>query len=152
MRKVNKKNSGQGLIEMMVAIMVLVSIATGLLVAVTVALKNVEFAKKKAIASICAQEAIEQARIERDSRVWKDDTSDDFYNFVEESGGLWALLEGYDWEAGEPTEPNYQDVFKRRVHFEETGEDLVQVTAICEWTDSSGTHQSQEITYLSKWK
>ena len=147
-----KNSEGQGLMEVLIAITVLMVVATGLLMAVTVSIKNVEFAKKKSIASICVQEGLEQSRYERENRVFRDDTTSDFYHFVEGvAEGRWYLDEALDWETTEPSTPNYQETFIRSVRFEEES-GMVKATAVCAWTDSSGTHQSQAITYFSDWK
>ncbi len=147
-----KKTEGQGLIEVLVAITTLTVVAAGLLVAVTVSLRNVEFAKKKALASICVQGAIEEVRYERDTSVWQDESEEDFYNFVENGiDGWWAFSEDLEWAAGEPALPNYQSLFKRKVHFQDVS-GMVQVMAICSWTDGSREHKSKVITNFSEWK
>ena len=146
----NDESLGQGLIEMVVAIAVLVVIATGLLVAVTVAMRNTDFARKKMQANNCASEAIEQVRYERQERVWNDGTENDFYTFFVGDGGekTKGLTNDFSWE--EPTEGNDGE-FTREVKFEDSS-GMVQVTAFCSWTDGSGQHESHVVTYVSNWQ
>jgi type II secretory pathway pseudopilin PulG len=140
----NDESLGQGMIEMVVAIAVLVVIATGLLVAVTVAMRNADFARKKMQANNCASEAIEQVRYERQKMVWND-----FYLFfVGVVGKTKGLTDDFSWE--EPTEGNDGE-FTREVKFEDSS-GMVQVTAVCSWTDGSGQHESHVVTYFSNWQ
>lgn len=125
---------GQSLVEVMVAVAILVLVATGLIFGITVAINNANFAKNQARATKYAQEGMEKIRAHRDQNDW-----DTFKaNCLAESIILGAVDSPFTREIKECRE--------------ETGE-RVKVTVRVYWQGTSGKiHQSELTSYFTKWQ
>lgn len=133
---------GQSLGEVVVALGVAVLMAAGLLVGMTVSLRNTESARTRSQAVKFAQEAIEAVRQLRDS---------DWAEFRGRSG-LWCLSESGDWSQASVC-PKLATIFTRGVQFSwNNGEARMDVTATVSWNDGNTTHTSELTTFFTQWK
>lgn len=146
--------NGQSLLEVLVALAVALLVILALVRATIVAIRNADFAKKQAQASSYAQEGMENIRAYRDASwtiFWgaADGNNHGFSGATPSSGACPS-----------PTNPNISGTpFTRCSKLEKVdldpdiaGVDSVKATVTVFWIDSSGTHQSQQISYFSKWK
>ena len=94
---------------------------------------NSQFAKNKSLAGKYVQEGLERARALRDQ------------------SADWETFRGtYDGDVSiTPAPPS---PFVRTATFADDGTDKKRVTVTVSWTDSKGTHETQGITYLTKWE
>lgn len=147
----HRASRGQSLLEVLVALAVALLVILALVRATTVAIRNADFAKKQAQASSYAQGGMENIRAYRDAS-WT--------NFWVAADGNNHGLSGAvpSGACPSPTIPNLPP-FTRCSKLEKVdldpdiaGVDSVKATVTVFWIDSSGTHQSQQISYFSKWK
>lgn len=117
-------SKGQTLLEVILAIGVAALVLIGLTRAVTVALRNAQFAKKQALATQYAQEGMEKVRAYRDQTDWTIFTSN------------------CDPGIGSPAG------FSRSVNCSVSGGDRVEVTVTVSWD----SHKAEIVSFLTKWK
>jgi len=126
-----KKNQGQSLVEMVVAIAIVMIIIVSLVAVATVSVRNANFSRNQALATKYAQEGIEEARRLRDE------------------GGNSFFVDN-------PLGCNFADMpaegFSRQRTCNFDGEKTVTVTVLVSWTDAKGTHKSELTTRLTNWK
>lgn len=124
--------NGQSLIEVLVSMTVAILVITGLVGAVLVAVRNTQFAKNQSLATKYAQEGMENTRQLRDTD--------------------WAVFWGKRGTIDEENPiPNTR--FVKRITFEDISggnNDKMKVTVTVSWTDSSGIHKSELISYFTK--
>ncbi len=125
-----KKNDGQSLIEMIVAIAVVLIVVVALVAITTVSIRNANFSRNQALATKYAQEGIEKVRAYRDQTDWATFTGN-----CQAPPGLTA-----------PPSP-----FTRTITCPGNG-DTREVKVVVSWTDAQGPHKSELTTYLTKWK
>jgi Tfp pilus assembly protein PilV len=130
-----KNNSGQTLIEVLLAVAVLIIFLVSMVSVVTHSIANSEFAKNKSLASKYVEEGLEKARAARDQSV-------DWQTFRTTYNGDVTIS---------PAPPS---PFVRTATFTDDELDpdnkkriVVKVT----WTDAKGDHVTQGITYLTRW-
>jgi len=136
MRK--KKNSGQSLLEMVVALGIVILVILGLVAVTTVAVRNASFSRNQALATKYGQEAIEKIRSFREEETWE--------TFVGEceTFDLGLAPAGFS--------------LSRDCYFPGTLDNCTNQHDICEvkvsvsWTDSRGVHKSELTTRLTKKK
>lgn len=128
-----KNQSGQTLVEMVVAIGVLVIVVVALLSVTTVSIRNASFSRDQALATKYAQEAVETVRSYRDQNSW----SDFAYDCTTANCG--PILSG----APSP--------FTLACNCTCAGESC-EVTVSVSWTDVKGNHKSELKTRLTNWK
>ncbi len=126
------KKNGQSLLEAIVALAVAMLVILALVWVTTVSIRNADFAKKQSQAVAYAQEGMEKVRAYRDQNNW--DT------FTTNCGN--ASQMGF---------PALSSPFTRSVSCEDAGSDKRKVIVIVSWTDSAGTHKSEQISYFTKW-
>ena len=167
-KKFSDSNSGQTLIEALVAIAIGVVVLTALTSASLVAMSASGHAKNKVLASRYTQEAQEWIRFRRDQEGW-----DDFYTNL---GGLPATFciptidydlisqsyykLGYDqFKSSVCTDQTEKldNFFFRNAYFVVSEADQVKVSVITKWPGSQcpGSdfcNESISETYLSKWQ
>jgi len=126
-----KKNQGQSLIEMVVAIGVVMIIIVALVAVATISVRNANFSRNQSLATKYAQEGIEEARRLRDE-------------------------EGNNFFIDNPSGCNITDTpaegFSRQRTCSFDGDKTMTVTVVVSWTDAKGTHKSELTTRLTKWK
>jgi len=124
-----KKNNGQSLVEMVVAVGILVLVILALVALTTVSIHNASFSRNQALATKYAQEWIEEARKLRDTQ-----PESDF--FVDKSCSASDVV----------------GIFTRTRTCKLIDENTMEVKVIVSWADAKGTHKSELTTYLTKWK
>ena len=139
MDKLNKKNSGQSLVELIVAVSVSALILVALLSGVIMALHSAQLAKKKTQAMGKAQEVVEWLRGEKE-KSWAEfaiHNGQYCFNDLTFMSGLCAETDS--------------DGFTREANLSfNDEEDKVIINVIVFWTDNHGEHQENLTTYLTK--
>ncbi|MFZ5845377.1 MAG: hypothetical protein ACOY0S_02810 [Patescibacteria group bacterium] len=138
------KTAGQSLIEVVVAVGVVVILATGLIVATTSALKSSQFARTKSLAIRYAQEGMELTRRLRNSG----------WAVFSTRSGLWCLDKAGNWTQAAPScAVNVDNLFTRGVTFNWNSlSERMEVTVNVAWSDAGSTHDTQLVTYFTQWK
>jgi len=136
------RRDGQSLLEALVALAVAMLVILALVWVTTVSVRNADFAKKQAQAAKYAQEGMENMRTFRD-KGWN--------GFWIAADGAIHGLSGPTPSGSCPSTPNLANTFIRCVKLEQTGTDKVKATVTVSWTDSTGTHKSEQISYFTKW-
>lgn len=141
-RKLNFE-SGQTLIEVVVALMVTVLIIVALLAATTVAVRNSQSAQNQALSTKYAQEGMEYLRALRDK--YPGQTNGQFF-FVYPGNSCISL-----------SSDNPTPVFTRTFRCENATPvpgpvTKIKATVTVTWTDSKGTHKSEQVSYFTKWQ
>jgi len=127
-----KKNQGQSLIETVVAMAVVVIVILALVAVTTVSVRNASFSRNQALATKYAQEAIEKVRASREQNTWENFK----INCSSVISGI-ILPSPFSFYSGTGCT---------------CGSDSCDVKIIVSWTDAKGTHKSELITRLTKWK
>lgn len=125
------KKNGQSLLEAIVALAVAMLVILALVWVTTVSIRNADFAKKQSQAASYAQEGMEKVRAYRDQNNW--------IVFTTNCGNAAQM--------GFPVLTS----FARSVSCEDAGSDKRKVIVTVSWTDSAGTHKSEQISYFTKW-
>lgn len=130
-----RKNSGQSLVEVLVAMTVILMVIVGIIVATVYATRNSDFSKNQALATKLAQEKMEQVRSDRDQ------DPDAFF-----------ILSSSE------TEPPIIGIFTRQTTYSPAtcpGDDCgkkTEVKVTVSWTDQTGTHQANQSSIFTKWQ
>ncbi len=146
-----RKEKGQTLLEVLVALAVVVLVIVALIKATTYSLKGSDFSKTQALATRYAQEAIEWTRAERD-KSW-----DNLADRSSADGSTYCLT-SLSWPgAGGCSESGFLEAdnrFKREVVLKNVGGEgnRIEVRVEVSWQDASGEHHSRLETYLSNWR
>ena len=130
-----KKNDGQSLIEMVVAIAVVVIVILALVAITTTSIRNAAFSRNQALATKYAQEWIEQARGLRDSQ-----SESSFFVVNNTSCNISSGTAG---------------IFNRTRTCSlvvDGDKKTMTVVVTVSWTDAQGTHKSELTTRLTNWK
>ena len=154
-----RREKGQSLIEVMIAVTVGILVVTALTFATIFSLRNANFAKSSAQATKLAQEGIEKVRTLRD----RDGAVN--YPGASKFSDLWAItfsclgdincyfylnvggtLTGGSAISFETIPPN----FKRQFQIEDAGSEQKRVTSLVRWTDFAGDHESKLVTIFRK--
>ena len=125
-----KKNQGQSLVEMVIAIGVVLIVIVALVAVTTISVRNASFSRNQVLATRYAQEAIEKIREYRASVDWNTFTLNC---------------------QNPPNLSSISSFFSRTITCEDNG-DSRKITVTILWTDAKGTHKSELITRLTKWK
>jgi len=127
-----KKDSGQSLVEMVIAIGVVLIIIVTLVAVTTISVRNASFSRNQSLATKYAQETIEKVRAYREQNSWED-----FKGNCSKVISEISLPSPFSFYSG--TECVCED-------------DSCDVRVIVSWTDNKGTHKSELTTRLTKWK
>ena len=135
--KKEPKSQGQTLIEMLLAVSIAALVLIGLTKAVVIGLRNARFAKNQSLATQYAQETMEKIRVERDQNNWNGFKSNCTF-------GLSPL-----------SDSNFIRDLQCECYIDEnpTGDcsnvdvNKMKVTVTISW----GSHQSELISYFTKW-
>lgn len=120
-------DSGQSIIEVIVALSLVLVVIVGLVTVTTRSIKNSSFARDQRIATKYAQESLEN------NRKLKEDDPNTFWQ-----------------KTGVETETLGR--FTRTITYFSTDANTMQITVLVTWQDSQGEHQSSLETSLTKWK
>jgi len=126
--KVIKKESGQSLLEMLIALAVMVLVILALVVVTTISVRNADFSRRQILATQYAQASIEEARSLRETQ-----PKDTFFS------------------SGSCTGTDLVSTFSRTRTCTFDGDKTMTVAVVVTWTDAKGDHQSQLTTRLTKW-
>lgn len=128
-----KNRSGLSLLEVIISLAVSIILISGFVSAVTISIRNSQFAKNQTLATKFAQEAMEKIRGYRDQNTWATFTSG---------------CTGYN-----PGTVPAQ--FTRIKTCSLLDPNKMQVTVTVAWTDPTGSHKSELTSYFSNqslWK
>jgi len=124
--KFKNNNSGQSIIEVLIALSLVVIVTVGLIIVTTNSIKNSSFARDQRTATKYAQESLENAR-----------------QLKEEDPNAFWLKSG--------TETETLGQFTREItYFLNAGDDTMQINVTVTWQDNQGEHQSSLETALTK--
>lgn len=139
-----EKESGQTLIEVMAALTVTVLIIVALLAATTIAVRNSQFAQNQALSTKYAQEGMEFLRVLRDK--YPGQTAGQFFAYP-------VNLQCMGLPSDTPT-PVFTRTFACENATPAPGNPVTKVkaTVTVTWTDSKGTHKSEQVSYFTKWQ
>ncbi len=149
MKPVHRTNSGQSLVEMVVAIGVVTMLVTGIIVATTMSLRVAGRGQAKSRAVKYTQEALELVRAIR-NRGW-----DNFITY----DGLWCLTKDGTWSKSldnATCNPNVDTIYTRSVRFSLGTSatvppyDVMTVVATVAWADPVERQVVLETT-LTQW-
>lgn len=150
-----KINKGSSLIEVLLALSVMLLVILALLRVVISSVKSNDSSKQKAVAATYSQEGIEYLRAMRDagwsSFLLKSPSTGSVYRL----GALPATPSLGDLVAlpcDETTSANIDSLYTRCVTLKEVELNKIQANVIVYWKDSIGVHNSEVISYLTKWK
>lgn len=132
MRNYLKNEKGQGLLEVVIAIAVMIIIATALISVVAKSIDNSTFSKNKAKATSLAQKSMEEARDLRDQNQTVFFTADYALNTCTETitSGMFEVVRTCSYDEDE----------------------TVDLEIIASWTDSKGDHETKINTQLTNWR
>lgn len=151
------KNAGQTLIEVIIAIGLVVLVLLTLVSALTLAVRNNQFAKDQVLARNRSREALEWLRSMRDQMGF-----DAFYSMVQSDSPpvVYCLATLPSTTAGAialgnqvclPTDLVSGTKYVRSMTLTTPSVDEVDATVAVTWTDGGKTHQSQSTLYLKRW-
>jgi len=128
-------NSGQTIIEILIAIGVGALVLTAISASAVITISNAQYAQRKTEALKYLQQGVENVRIDRDTNTWID--------FISLS-----------WPPETKTSAN--QTFTITTSVEDDPEDPEnenkrQVTVTVSWDDARGTHEVSSVTKLSQW-
>ena len=123
MRNCLKNEKGQGLLEVVIALGVMIIIATALVGVVAKSIDNSTFSRNKAKASSLAQKSMEEARDLRD----QDQTA-----FFTNTDSVCDL-----------TPPTVDGIFTIERECDLESEDVVNLGITASWTDNKGKHETK---------
>lgn len=127
--KRQKSNTGQSMIEVVVALSLVVLVILGLVKVSVNSINNAAFARDQRAATQYAQEGLESARQCKE----------------ENEIAFWSL------SCPELTAPS-NTKFTRQITYTQIEEGKIQIEVVVSWTDSKGEHQSNLTSYLTKWE
>lgn len=127
--KRQKSNTGQSMIEVVVALSLVVLVILGLVKVSVNSINNTAFARDQRAATQYAQEGLESARQCKE----------------ENEIAFWSL------SCPELTAPS-DTKFTRQITYTQIEEGKIQIEVVVSWTDSKGEHQSNLTSYLTKWE
>lgn len=148
MRCIKKQNSGQSLVEVVVAVGMMALLLTAVLSLISLSVKNSRVSKDRTMAVGLAQQGVELMRTYRDYLNWSD--------FLAKAGTNYDLPENWTVTTGLsngcPTDNNIYEYYLRCVVLtaQPAGEVAVQVTV--SWVEGSQTYRTVQSTNLSLWE
>ena len=138
--KKNLLNSGQSLIELLVALTLIMLVVVAVVGLAAVSIKTSYFAKRETTAKRYAEEAMEWLREQKKSN-WTD------FLFAK-SGNTYCFnsspIDG--WSSN--CDATLDGIYKREVTLSSSS-DNVTVTVVVSWSDSSGTHETKLVSVFT---
>ncbi|MCX6816492.1 MAG: hypothetical protein NTZ93_01300 [Candidatus Beckwithbacteria bacterium] len=139
-------NSGQSLIEVVVAVGMMALLLTAILALVSLSVKNSRVAKDRAQAVSLAQEGVELMRTYRDFS-WS--------QFSGQADGTTAYNLPEDWTVGPALLSNCQiniNTFFKRCVLLSQNPTPVTVNVVVSWKEGAQTYQTNQVTQLTLWE
>jgi len=152
--KILRKN-GQGLIEVLVSLALLIVGILGSLTLATITIRAGTESRERVQAALLAQEGIERIKNIRDTnwiknRNWNTSFPTSSSSSSYKVSKYISDLEGWQLELG--GENGIQGMFTRTITFPAVGTDKITVNCIVSWTDASGKHSVTAIDYITNWQ
>lgn len=139
------KNSGQSLIELLVALTLAMIVIVAVVGLATVSIKTSYFAKRETKAKRYAEEAMEWLREEK-KKSW--------FNFSNRAGtnGETYCLPDLSWPISSSgcSLATLEGIYKRDVTLEKSTDGKVNATVVVSWTDSAGTHETKLVSVFTR--
>lgn len=149
----NKKNSGQSLIEVIVAVGMMALLLTAVLALISLSVKNSRLAKDRTKAVGLVQEGIELMRTYRDKN-WIA-----LYTATGNTCGLnktWTveedLIDSCDSCDSLAENNSIDDFFRRCVQVDADGGNQVNIQVVVSWQEGAQAQQTIQTTNLSLWE
>jgi len=139
-----KKNQGQSLVEVLVALGISVLVILALAHVTTIAIKNATFSRNQAQATKYAQEAMEWLRSERDKK-WID-----FANRADVDGRTYCF-NSLAWTNGSCSTFGLEGSFKREAVLTKESDEQIKADVTVSWQDGEQIHKSKLSSYFTKW-
>ncbi|MFH0943151.1 MAG: hypothetical protein V1810_03185 [Candidatus Beckwithbacteria bacterium] len=142
-----RKNPGQSLVEVIVAVGMMALLLTAVLALISLSVKNSRLAKDRTKAVGFAQEGVELIRTYRDLS-WTE--------LLAKAGSEYDLAKGWTVESSLsaicPETNNIDDFFKRCVRITDTGSNTATVIVTVSWQEGSQRYNAVQQTSLSLWE
>ena len=153
---------GQTLFEMVIALAVVVLVITGIVKAVTTAIKNSTFARNKSEATRYGQEALEWVKTERDKKSWSNFTAN-VGNLTTSSGVCMPTLvfptSSSSCDTSLDSNKIQNAIFFREIKVLDEGtssctssDTSCNITVEVFWLDGETTHTSTLETRMTNWR
>lgn len=143
---INRKKSGQSLVELVVAVSISALIIVALLIGAVVGVRNVQFSRNQSRAMELNREASEWLRTERRlgwSQLW---------NYGSEGGTTYCFSDlNFGLPASCSEESKIDEKFIREGVLKQDGTDKLVITITTSWQDPMGEHKETITTYLTKY-
>ncbi len=146
---IKKKQSGQSLVEVVVAIAISALIIVGLLVGAVIGVRNVQFSRHQSQAMELNREASEWLRVQKElgwSSLW---------NYGSAAGSQYCLADlsfnisgSCDWENESEL---VAQKFARQLVLRQSDSGRLEVVITTGWHDAAGDHSEIATTYLTKY-
>ncbi len=148
-KKNSLDNSGQSLVEVLVAITVGVFVVVALINAAVAAMRNAQYAKNQNIATKLAQEGMEQVRGVRDRIDWNTFVSYSLSCYGAVDTTTWSLVLRDNSCIG--SQVSGVSGFRRVIWVESVVDGKMKVVVKVFWIDAAGKHSSELVSFLTKW-
>lgn len=153
----SSKQKGQSLLELIISLAIAILVLGALAFAVITSLRNAQLAKNQTQATKLAQEALETIRSLRDRNGSVDNGNfNDLWNTQLRcaDGSCYFILNAGNGlsHRNSAVFENIAPNFTRQIQIEDVSDGTTQkqITAIVQWTDTTGIHKSQLTTILGK--
>lgn len=144
-------NTGQSLLEVIVATGVAVLLIGGLVVGTTVSLRTSQYGERRSRGIKYAQEGIELTRSSRDGLPWDEFIAKD--TNPDEAGGTVTCLGSNGAYSSGPCDVNIGTTFTRSVSFNwNNTEGRMEVSVSVSWNEAGKTTDVTLDTYFTKWR
>lgn len=129
-----RREKGQSLVEVLIALAVILVVVLALVVAVTYSIRNAAFGRNQALATKYAQENLERIRAYKEQNTWATFTAN-----CNNASAMSLLAPPLPFNLG-------------AINCNVISDDSREVTVVVSWVDSQGTHQSTLTTRLTNWR
>jgi len=142
--KKNLLNSGQSLIELLVALTLIMLVVVAVVGLAAVSIKTSYFAKRETTAKRYAEEAMEWLREQKKSN-WTD-----FLFAKSTTTGQKYCFNSLSWPSVGACTTTFGGIYKREATLSRSSDNKnVTVTVVVSWSDSSGTHETKLVSVFT---
>jgi len=142
--KKNLLNSGQSLIELLVALTLIMLVVVAVVGLAAVSIKTSYFAKRETTAKRYAEEAMEWLREQKKSN-WTD-----FLFAKSTTTGQKYCFNSLSWSSAGACTTTFGGIYKREATLLRSSDNKnVTVTVVVSWTDSSGGHKTTLVSVFT---
>jgi len=143
---INRKNSGQSLVEVVVTLAIASLVIVALVFGATIGVRNVQFSRNQSRAMELGRDVSEWLRVEKRvswSSLWGQGS---------ESGTTYCFSGlNFDKSRSCASGDLIDNQFTRQGVLKQIGSDKLEITITTEWEDASGSHNEEITTYLTKY-